>query len=145
MTIRGIFCFASVLAVATVIGTSASSYAAQTCCNWVGGKYINLKTGKEVKPPKGAVAPLNEGVTQAKPKPTTAADPNYRLSDRYYGHAPLNEGVTQAKPKPATAADPNYRLSDRYYGHSDPYHGLFDYYAVPPYSPGYAYRHSGWR
>ena len=114
MTIRGIFCFAGVLAVATVIGTSASSYAAQTCCNWVGGKYINLKTGKEVKPPKGAVAPLNEG-------------------------------VTQAKPKPATAADPNYRLSDRYYGHSDPYHGLFDYYAVPPYSPGYAYRHSGWR
>jgi hypothetical protein len=43
------------------------------------------------------------------------------------------------------APDPYYRLSDRYYGHSDPYHGLFGYYAVPPYNPGYAYRYTGWR
>jgi len=31
--------------------------AAEPCCDWVYGKYINLKTGKEVKPPKGEVAP----------------------------------------------------------------------------------------
>jgi len=39
-------------------------------------------------------------------------------------------------------------LSDPYYGHSDPYHGLFDFYAVAPYSPGYSYgymRRGGWR
>jgi hypothetical protein len=56
MTISRIFCFAGTLALATLIGTSASSYAAQPCCKWVGGKYINLKTGKQVKPPKGSVA-----------------------------------------------------------------------------------------
>jgi len=36
-------------------------------------------------------------------------------------------------------ADPYYRLSDAYYGDSDPYRGLFDFYAVPPYSPGNSY------
>jgi len=36
-------------------------------------------------------------------------------------------------------ADPYYRLSDSYYGYSDPYRGLFDYYAMPPYNPGYNY------
>ena len=41
-------------------------------------------------------------------------------------------------PRP-TVADPYYRLSDLYYGDSDPYHGLFDFYVVPPYSPGNAY------
>jgi len=86
MTVRGILCFASVLTVATVIGTSASSYAAQPCCSWVGGKYINLKSGKEVKAPKGAVAPSNGEVAQAKPKPATPANPYYRLADRYYGY-----------------------------------------------------------
>ena len=54
MTITRIFCFAGALALATLIGTSASSYAAQPCCKWVGDKYINLKTGKQVKPPKGS-------------------------------------------------------------------------------------------
>ena len=47
-----------------------------------------------------------------------------------------------------TTADPYYRLSDSYYGYADPYRGLFDFYAVPPYSPGYTYGHvkpSGWR
>jgi hypothetical protein len=42
---------------------------------------------------------------------------------------------------PPTVADPYYRLSDLYYGDSDPYRGLFDFYAVPPYSPGNAYRY----
>ena len=36
-------------------------YASEPCCDWVYGKYINLKTGKEVKPPKGAVAPGSVG------------------------------------------------------------------------------------
>jgi hypothetical protein len=113
MTMLGIFCFAGVLTVATLIGTSASSYAAQPCCNWVGGKYINLKTGKEIKPPKGAVAPLDEGVTQAKPKPPTPANPYYRLADPYYGYSdpyrgyydyyavpPLNPGYTYGHVRP---------------------------------------------
>jgi hypothetical protein len=120
MTIARMFCFASVLAVATVIGTNVSSYGARPCCNWVDGKYINLKTGKEVKPPKGAVAPS----------------------------APLDGGVSQAKSKPATPANPYYRLADPYYGYSDPYRGYYDYYAVPSYSPGYTYgyvRPGGWR
>ena len=35
-----------------------------------------------------------------------------------------------------------------HYGYSDPYQGLYDFYAVPPYSPGYNYGHvkpGGWR
>jgi hypothetical protein len=32
-------------------------------------------------------------------------------------------------------------LSDSYYGNSDPYHGLFDFHALPPFSPGNAYRY----
>jgi hypothetical protein len=79
MTITRIFWFAGALALATLIGTNVSSYAAQSCCKWVGDKYINLKTGKLVKPPKGTVAPLEEGVTEAKPKPAAPPDPYYRL------------------------------------------------------------------
>ena len=86
MTITRIFCFAGALALATLIGTSASSYAAQPCCKWVGDKYINMKTGKQVKPPKGSVAP-SDVVTEAKPKPATPPDPYYRLADRYYGYS----------------------------------------------------------
>lgn len=51
------FCSAGVLALATIMGPVAPGYAGEPCCAWVYGKYINLKTGKEVKPPKGAVAP----------------------------------------------------------------------------------------
>jgi hypothetical protein len=40
-----------------------------------------------------------------------------------------------------TAANPYYRLSDRYYDYSDPYHALFNFYAVPPQIPGYTYGH----
>ena len=132
MTIRGIVCFASVLTVATVIGSSASSYAAQPCCNWVAGKYINLKSGKEVKPPKDAVN-LKSGKEVKPPKDAVA---------------PLDEAVAQAKPKPAAPANPYYRLADPYYGYSDPYRGYYDYYAVPPYNPGYTYgyvRPGRWR
>ena len=47
--------------------------------------------------------------------------------------------INEITPRP-TVADPNYRLSDSYYG-SDQFRGLFDFYAMPPYSPGSAYRY----
>jgi len=47
--------------------------------------------------------------------------------------------VNEIAPRP-TVPDPYYRLSDSYYG-PDPYRGLFDFYAMPPYSPGNAYRY----
>jgi hypothetical protein len=56
------------------------------------------------------------------------------------GVKPFHPGINETVPRP-TVADPYYRLSDSYYGASDPYHGLFDFYAVPPYSPGSAYRY----
>jgi hypothetical protein len=55
------FCSAGVLALAIIIESVAPGYAGDPCCDWVYGKYINLKTGKEVKPPKGAVAPGSVG------------------------------------------------------------------------------------
>jgi len=53
---------------------------------------------------------------------------------------PSPPGINENTPRP-TVADPYYRLSDSYYGYSDPYRGLFDFYAVPPSSPGNAYRY----
>jgi hypothetical protein len=53
---------------------------------------------------------------------------------------PSRPSINETTPRP-TVADPYYRLSDSYYAYSDPYHGLFDFYAVPPFSPGSAYRH----
>ena len=55
------FCSVGVLALATIVGPVAPGNAGEPCCDWVYGKYINLKTGKEVKPPKGAVAPGSVG------------------------------------------------------------------------------------
>jgi hypothetical protein len=81
--------------------------------------------------------PFHPTINETTSRPT-AADPYYRLSDRYYRN-------TADRYYGHTAADPYYRLSDRYYGHTDPLHGLFNYYAVPPYSPGYSYRFTGWR
>jgi hypothetical protein len=83
--------------------------------------------------------PSRPNINKTTPRPT-AADPYYRLSDLYYGYS-------ETTPRPV-AADPYYRLSDSYYGYSDPYQGLFDFYVVPPYSPGYGYGHMrprGWR
>jgi hypothetical protein len=60
---------------------------------------------------------------------------------------PQDPGINETTSRP-TAADPYYRLSDSYYGYSDPYRGLYDFYAVPPYSPGYTYGHvrpGGWQ
>lgn len=51
------------------------------------------------------------------------------------------EAVSPNTPETSRAANPYYRLSDQYYDYSDPYHGLFNFYAVPPYVPGYTYRH----
>jgi hypothetical protein len=53
---------------------------------------------------------------------------------------PSRPSTNEITPSP-TVADPYYRLSDSYYGDSDPYYGLFDFYAVPPSSPGNAYRY----
>jgi hypothetical protein len=64
------------------------------------------------------------------------------------GHGnPPRPGINDTTSRP-TAPDPYYRLSDRYYGYSDPYRGLYDFYAVPPYIPGYTYDHvkpGGWQ
>jgi hypothetical protein len=59
----------------------------------------------------------------------------------------VHPGINETTSSP-TVADPYYRLSEPYYGHSDPLQGLFDFYAVPPVSPGYSYGHMrsrGWR
>ncbi len=61
MTIIQTFYLASLLALAAIVVPVAPGYAGEPCCDWVYGKYINLKTGKEVKPPKGAVAPGSVG------------------------------------------------------------------------------------
>jgi hypothetical protein len=89
--------------------------------------------------------PLRPGINETTSRPTTA-DPYYRLSDSYYGSDPYRS-INRTTSRP-TAADPYYRLSDSYYGYSDPYRGLFDFYAVPPYGPGYSYGHvrpGAWR
>jgi hypothetical protein len=59
---------------------------------------------------------------------------------------PVHAGINKTIERP-TAANPYFRLSDAYYGYSDPYRGLYDFFAVPPYSPGYSYDHvrpGGW-
>ena len=53
---------------------------------------------------------------------------------------PHRSGINEPTSRP-TPADPYYRLSDSYYSYSDPYHGLFDFHALPPFSPGNAYRY----
>jgi hypothetical protein len=57
------------LAFAVIVAIAAfdTAYALQPCCSWVGGKYINLKTGKEVTPPKGSVAPARGEAKPATP------------------------------------------------------------------------------
>jgi hypothetical protein len=52
----------------------------------------------------------------------------------------LHPGINETTFGP-NRSDPYYRLSDAYYGYSDPLQGLFDFYAVPPLSPGYNYGH----
>ena len=64
MTITRKFCSASLLALAAIMGPVVRGYASEPCCDWVYGKYINLKTGKEVKPPKGAAHQGQSGALQ---------------------------------------------------------------------------------
>jgi hypothetical protein len=78
-----------------------------------------------------AAALLLGGTSLASAKSRGAAGAHSKHS-----HPAINETT----PHP-TLADPYYRLSDAYYGRSDPYHGLFDFFVVPPYSPGNAYRY----
>ena len=56
MAITRILVFGSLLA---RIGATdfAVVCAAEPCCGWIGGKYINLKTGKAVAPPKDTHPP----------------------------------------------------------------------------------------
>jgi hypothetical protein len=77
-----------------------------------------------------AVALLLGGSSLAMAKTRGAAG-----AHRHPSHPVINEPT----PRP-TAADPSYRLSDQYYDYSDPYHGLFNFFAVPPHIPGYTYR-----
>jgi hypothetical protein len=52
MTITRTFCSASLLALAAIMGPVAPGYAGEPCCDWVYGKYINLKTcGHGEQPP----------------------------------------------------------------------------------------------
>jgi hypothetical protein len=62
MAITRILALSNTLALMGTIGL-APSYAAERCCGWVGGKYINLKTGMPVLPPK--VAPAGPGPFEA--------------------------------------------------------------------------------
>ena len=54
--------------------------------------------------------------------------------------SPSHAGTIEATSRPS-AANPYYRLSDRYYDYSGPYRGLYNFFAVPPYVPGYTYGH----
>ena len=78
-----------------------------------------------------AMALLLGGTSLASAKNRGSAGPHRK---------PSPPSVNEIMPRP-TVADPYYRLSDAYYGDSDPYRGLFNFYALPPYSPGGAYGH----
>jgi len=68
MTIARILILAIVVIFSAAVMTAAYDpvYAIEPCCGYVGGKYVNLKTGKEARPPKSA------STTTA---PVTGADP----------------------------------------------------------------------
>jgi hypothetical protein len=58
-------------------------------------------------------------------------------------------GTSLAAAKTKNAAGTHRSLSHpgvneqvEYYGYSDPYRGLYDFLAVPPYIPGYTYGHT---
>jgi hypothetical protein len=74
---------------------------------------------------------------------TSLAAAKIRGASGAHGNPPHPDKTTERP----TVANPYFRLSDPYYGYSDPYRGLFDFYAVPPYGPGYSYGHvrpGGW-
>ena len=54
---------------------------------------------------------------------------------------PSRPSVNKVTPRPGiNEVAPRSAVPDPYYG-SDLYRGLFDFYAMPPYSPGNAYRY----
>ena len=87
-----------------------------------------------------AAALLLGGTSLASAKTKGAAGAHSKPSRPSIDEIAPRPSINEITPRP-TVADPYYRLSDSYYGYSDPYRGLFDFYAVPPYSPGNAYRH----
>jgi len=87
-----------------------------------------------------AAALLLGGTSLASAKTKGAAGAHSKPSRPSIDEIAPRRSINEITPRP-TVADPYYRLSDSYYGYSDPYRGLFDFYAVPPYSPGNAYRY----
>jgi hypothetical protein len=67
MTVTRILALGNMLALLGTIGL-APGHAAEPCCGWVGGKYINLKTGMPVLPPNDAHS-RSGSVETAKPQP----------------------------------------------------------------------------
>jgi hypothetical protein len=67
MTITRILALGNTFMLIGIIGLAPGN-AAEPCCGWVGGKYINLKTGMAVLPPKDAHA-RSGSVETAKPQP----------------------------------------------------------------------------
>ena len=96
-----------------------------------------------------AVAFLLGGTSLASAKNKGAAGAHSKPSRPSVNEVTPRPSINEITPCPSidettrrpTAADPYYRLSDSYYGYSDPYHGLFDFHALPPFSPGNAYRY----
>jgi hypothetical protein len=64
---------ASLLALAAIMGSVAPGYAAEPCCDL--RQYINVKTGKEVKPPR---VKLRRGQSRALQVPLTGTVRNLR-------------------------------------------------------------------
>jgi|SRR6516225_6602177 hypothetical protein len=87
-----------------------------------------------------AAALLLGGTSLALAKTKGAAGAHSKPSRPSIDEIAPRPSINEITPRP-TVADPYYRLSDSYYGYSDPYRGLFDFYAVPPSSPGNAYRY----
>jgi len=75
MPITRILALGIMLMLAAAIGIAAfdPTYAANPCCAYVDGKYINLKTGKPARPPKAAHSP--DSLTGAKPATPSGPDP----------------------------------------------------------------------
>ena len=87
-----------------------------------------------------AAALLLGGTSLALAKTKGAAGAHSKPSRPSIDEIAPRPSINEITPRP-TVADPYYRLSDSYYGNSDPYHGLFDFHALPPFSPGNAYRY----
>jgi hypothetical protein len=86
-----------------------------------------------------AAALLMGGTSLASAKNKGAAGGHSKPSRPSVNEVTPRPGINEVAPH-STVPDPYYRLSDSYYG-SDLYRGLFDFYAMPPYSPGNAYRY----